>query len=439
MTTAEPQDTAEKKKEAEPDPREIEAVAHIRAGLQALNSSDNVTAEAEFRKAIECKSDFQDALYNLGVLLRDTGRVDEAKTTFQKIVDTQTRAAMAKNNLAILADWESRYEDALQWYRDGIEDAFQTPLFHFNMGMLLLKMGQYEEGWKECEWRWQTDSFTPLRCLQPRWRGRELDGTLLVHTEQGAGDTFQFMRFLPEIRKRCKHVLLICPDHLACMFRQGAWADEIRNPGEIELDRFLAYLPLMSAPYALQANDEKDFRVDGPYLDPEPREVDLGDSHVADAKLKVGIAWAGSPTHDNDAYRSMHAHQLAPILDVPGIAFYSLQKGDCRDQLSGLTTTSLRDLDGLQNDFADTAAIMRQLDMVISVDTSVLHLAGGLGVPAWGLLSSRSDWRWLLDRDDTSWYPKMRLFRQEKLNDWAELNARVAAELKAVVEGKPAL
>ena len=156
--------------------------------------------------------------------------------------------------------------------------------------------------------------------------------------------------------------------------------------------------------------------------------LSLGGSHK-----KVGIAWAGSPTHSNDAFRSTTLDQFAPLFEVDDVAFYSLQKGPQASDLASLTPTQrlvVRDLDDSQQDFADTAAIMRQLDLIITVDTSILHLAAGLGLPVWGLLSRRSDWRWLdHDREDSPWYPTLKLFRQDKLNDWPGLMRKVAAAL----------
>jgi tetratricopeptide (TPR) repeat protein len=415
----------------------VAAAEHLRSGNAACANQDLATAEVEFRRAIELKADYREALANLGILLRDGNRLDEAKAIFQKMVDTQPRAPLARNNLGLIAELEGDFEAALGHYRAGIKDAFQAPKIHFNLGMLLLRLGQYQEGWNECEWRWQTAGFQSIRCPQSQWDGSELDGTLLVHTEQGAGDTFQFIRFLPQVRERCKRVLLVCPQPLMCMLADQRGADEVRSAGEFELDEFAAYLPLMSAPFVLQVHDETAIPTDVPYLTPAARQVDLGESHVTGAKLKVGLAWAGSPTHNNDKYRSMHAENLERLLTVPDVAFYSLQKGPQTEQLRQISgdTSSLRDLDELQTDFADTAAIVNQLDLVISVDTSVLHLAGGLNTPTWGLLSALSDWRWQTDREDSPWYPSLRLFRQPTVNAWNELVERVADELSAVVSG----
>jgi hypothetical protein len=233
------------------------------------------------------------------------------------------------------------------------------------------------------------------------------------------------------IRERCRRVIFLRSDPLDCMFPQERWADEIRSPGEISLDSFQAVLPLMSAPYVLKTRLD-DLPCGEKYLTPADRYIDLGPPHVPNAKLKVGITWCGSPTHVNDAYRSTTIDKFLPLLQIPKVAIYSLQIGPRADDLQqlGEYVHVVRDLRDLQNDFADTAAIVRQLDLVITVDTSLLHLSGGMGLPAWGLISRRSDWRWMGDnRTDTPWYPSIRLFRQQTLNDWDAEMRSVATEL----------
>jgi ADP-heptose:LPS heptosyltransferase len=189
---------------------------------------------------------------------------------------------------------------------------------------------------------------------------------------------------------------------------------------------------LMSAPFALNLGlDDLPYRER--YQTPASRDIDLGPSHVPDAKLKVGIAWCGSPTHVNDAFRSTTIEKFAPLFQIPQIAFYSLQLGAQADDMNNLLQHApvVRDLSNLQHDIADAAAIVRQLDLVITVDTSILHLCGGLGLPVWGLISRRGDWRWLgNEHTDSVWYRSLRLFRQQRLNDWDELMQRVATELR---------
>ncbi len=401
----------------------------------AYLKGDFIAAEAAYRETLKLQPDLREALYNLGVLLRDDQRLVEAKQLFQRVVALEPAAAMAFNNLGVIAGIEGDVAVAESHYRRALALQPAFALAHFNLGQLLLKLGRFEEGWSECEWRWQTPNFTPIRGNLPRWDGSPLKGTLLVHTEQGAGDTFQFARFLPLIRQKCDRVVFVCPTPLLNMFQQGDWADAVRTAGEFNLGDFTCYLPLLSAPHVLQRNTASAIPAEVPYLTPEDRTVELGRCHVSDAKFKVGLVWGGSPTHQNDAFRSFPAEKLRHLLEVADVAFYSLQKGPQVAQLKGLfgNTSALRDLDELQRDFSDTAAIIRQLDLVITIDTSVLHLAGGLAAPVWGLLGQRADWRWLEDRTDSPWYPTLQLFRPGPDEDWDQLLSRVARELAKVV------
>ena len=400
-------------------------------GSQLYERGDIVDSQQAFSLALALQPDLAGARFNLAVTCRDLEQNVDAALLFQQLLSDQSFAADALNNLGILACRDEQWELGEQLFRQAIGARFQFPLAHFNLGTLLLRLGKSEEGWKEYHWRWQTPTFTPLTCPQPLWDGQPLDGTLLLHTEQGAGDTFQFVRYIPEIRRRCKRVLFVRPDALGCMFCDGEWADQFASAGNIALDTFDAVLPLMSAPMVL-GPDIDESRFTKPYLTPEPRDIDLGPCHVPDAKLKVGFAWAGSPSHSNDAFRSTAIDQLAPLFEIPDIAFYSLQKGPQVADLKkvGSKYASVRDLDEMQNDFADTAAIMRQLDLVITVDTSVLHLAGGLGIPVWGLLSRRADWRWgVVGQTESPIYPSLRLFWQKTTSDWRDLVKRVAIDV----------
>ena len=206
---------------------------------------DLVAAEAAYRQALRLQPDLLEALYNLGVLLRDDQRLAEAKQLFQRVVAQKPAAAMAHNNLGIIAGIEGDFVATESHYRRAIELQPTFALAHFNLGQLLLKLGRFEEGWSECEWRWQTPNFTPIRGNLPRWDGSPLRGTLLVHTEQGAGDTFQFARFLPLIREKCERVVFVCPQPLLNMFQQGDWADAVRTAGEFDIGEFSCYLPLL--------------------------------------------------------------------------------------------------------------------------------------------------------------------------------------------------
>lgn len=408
-----------------------QAQPHMAAGAALYEQGDLAEAKRSFESALAVQADLSPAKFNLAVIYREEEENETAERLFREVIASGDILAESFNNLGILAVRRERYDEGARHFREAIHCRHDFPLAHFNLGTLLLRLGHWREGWQEYEWRWQTPGFTPVECPQPRWNGEPLQGTLLLHTEQGIGDVFQFCRFIPQIRERCERVIFLRPESMDCMFPVEHWADEVRSPGEIQLDAFQAVLPLMSAPQALNATPET-LPLAQNYLTPVVRTVELPQSRP-NRPRKVGITWGGSPTHANDAFRSIAIREFLPLFQIPEIDFYSLQVGTRAQKLSDLgnAASDVHDLSQVQADFADTAAIVRQLDLVITVDTSLLHLAGGLGVPTWGLLSRRSDWRWMgTEQTETPWYPTVRLFRQRTLNDWSELMKRVAAELK---------
>lgn len=303
--------------------------------------------------------------------------------------------------------------------------------------MAYLKNGDFKRGWAECEWRWQTPKFTPFSCPQPQWQGQPMrDQTLLLYTEQGAGDAIQFVRYLPWVAQRCGQVKVVCPPSLLPLFAHLPGIDDLRTPGDIALEAFDAHLPLMSLPYLAQTTLETIPAI-VPYLQADPSRCPLPPSGD---RPRIGIVWGGSPTHGNDRHRSTPLQAWEAVLQLSNLAFYSLQKGDGRRPVSRdhraqalaqfPDTLPVHDLDPIIQDYGDTAAVIAQLDLVISVDTSVAHLAGAMAKPCWTLLSYSADWRWLRDRNDSPWYPTMRLFWQTQPGDWAGVLSRVAAALR---------
>jgi hypothetical protein len=407
-----------------------EFAEHLKAGNESYERGELEKARVHFEEALRRVPGSVQARYNLGVVYRDLELSERAWVEFIDVLSRDGRMAGAYNNLAILEERLDLRIAAETHYRRAIALKEPFPDAHFNLGMLLLRLGRYPEGFSECEWRWQTSRFTPFRVPHPLWDGRRLDGTLLVHSEQGAGDAMQFVRYLPFAAERCDRLIFFCPENLFSLFRSLPGVADLRGPGNVQVSEFHAYLPLMSLPHVLGTTLET-VPNEVPYLQPDRRSVDLGPSPFPNPRLKVGLAWSGSPTHLNDRHRSCQLRDLAPLWEVPEIAFYSLQLGSRAREVHelGHRTGIVADLSDRLGDFADTASAMEQLDLTISVDTSVLHLAGALGRPAWGMLSARSDWRWLIDREDTPWYPTIRLFRQSRLDDWSEVFSRAAAEL----------
>ena len=253
-----------------------EAQPFMQRGGALYAQKDYLGAREEFSAALAVQANLTPAKFNLAVVLRDLEENESAEAMFHEVIASGEIVAESKNNLGILAIRKEAFDQAVQHFRQAIHLRQQFPLAQFNLGTLLLRLGHYVEGWKEYEWRWQTPTFSPLNCPQPHWTGEQLDGTLLLHTEQGIGDVFQFARFIPMIRERCQRVLFVRPDAMDCMFPVELWADEVRSPGEIRLDSFQAVLPLMSAAHVFQTKLE-DLPSDQNYLcllytSPSPRD-----------------------------------------------------------------------------------------------------------------------------------------------------------------------
>lgn len=379
------------------------AEAHYNRG-NLLGQMERYDEErAAYRQAIALKPNFVRAYVNLGVALRDLHRFDEALQQFKKAVSIDSNDAGARTNRA------------------------QTNLL----------LGEFEHGWREYEWRWRDGKMSHGLPDATQWTGAEwLEGeTVLVHAEQGFGDTLQFIRFVGRLSAEGAHVIVRVQDALLPLLRD--YPDAASVIGESEpLPAFDYHIPMMSLPYVLGLR-EMQYMPDGPYVHvDEPLTAQWDDVFTpGDDRLRVGIVWSGSRGHLNDRNRSITLEQLRPLFELKA-QFVSLVKDvretdrACVDELAqrGL----LRDVSARLTTFAETAALITQLDVVISVDTAVAHLAGALGKQVWLALPFTPDWRWQLNREDSFWYPNMRLFRQGKRNDWRDVvqNLREALEAR---------
>lgn len=308
----------------------------------------------------------------------------------------------------------------------------------FDLSEMLLSQGEFARGWREYRFRYKMDHTTMIsRHVQcPRWEGQPIKGkTLLIHDEQGYGDTFQFLRMVAWARERSgARVILEVNAESFGLARRCAGYDDIISKGTLPAP-FDFHCELMSLPLAtgLQLSD---LPGSTHYLSADPARVDTWRARLADLpRPLVGLVWAGRPTHSNDAHRSMALSDLAPLAQE-GITFVALQKGPAAAQSAtppaGMALVSLSDD---ITDFEDTAAILTLLDVLVSVDSSPVHLAGALGCPAWVMLPFVPDWRWLLEREDTPWYPSLRLFRQPVCNDWQSVLQSVSAALTRLRDG----
>jgi Flp pilus assembly protein TadD len=302
---------------------------------------------------------------------------------------------------------------------------------HYNLGIVLLLTGHYREGFREYEARWGVRQLVGKRPIYPRpvWDGSELKGRrILLHAEQGAGDAIQFVRYAAFVRARGGHVILLVR---APLVRLMSWLPECEIAAlDAPLPAHDVHCPLLSLPRLAETDKDS---IPPPAQFVVPAQMKQKWSGILGEKtgMRVGIVWAGAPAHRNDRNRSLACRLFAPLLDIPQVQWFSLQVGPAADQLAepGLQN-KIRDLAPQLTDYAETAAAVSQLDLVITADTSVAHLAGSLGTAVWMLTPFAPDWRWLLERNDSPWYPSMRLFRQQIAGDWESVMRFVAAALE---------
>lgn len=375
-----------------------QAVLHDNLGAILAAQGEFAAAIACHRRALALQPALVAAHNNLGNALRDSGRLDEAVASFQQALRYQPDHAAA----------------------------------HVGLALTYLLQGDLLRGFAEFEWRWRWPEYTPvpLTFAEPQWDGGDLAGrTILLHAEQGFGDTLQFVRYVPRLAARGGRVVLAAQPALAPLLARLPGV--IRLLGEEELvPPFDVHAPLLSLPH-LFGTTLATVPAEVPYLTADPaRQAAWAARLRGDGRPRVGLVWAGNPGHKKDRWRSLPLAALAPLAGVDGVTFYSLQKGPAATQAgSPPPGLALRDLSPELTDFGETAAAAANLDLIITVDTAVAHLAGALGRPVWLLLSAAPDWRWQRTGERSPWYPTMRLFRQEELGVWAPVVARVAAAL----------
>jgi hypothetical protein len=297
---------------------------------------------------------------------------------------------------------------------------------------MLLVLGHLSEGFVKYEWRWKLGTLVPRGFPVPLWNGEDCAGrTIMLHGEQGYGDTIQGLRYVPMVAARRARVILEVPQPLLRLATSVSGITELVAAGQT-LPRFDLACPLLSLPRAFATTLET-IPADVPYLAAPAEALTQWRERLAGPEFKVGFAWAGSKLHRSDAQRTIDIETLAPLLELEGVRWFSLQVGERAADLARLPEGFVIDLAPQLTDFAETAAAIAHLDLVITVDTAVAHVAGALARPAWVMLRSRPDWRWLLDRADSPWYPTLRLFRQSERGDWDEVVPRVREALQELV------
>jgi Tfp pilus assembly protein PilF len=408
------------------------ANAHLALGL-ALQDQDRLGEAAQcYRRAIEIDPGDVEALVNLGNVLRTEGRLDEAVGAYEQALESAPERAEIHSNLGVALQERGELETAFTSYDRALELNPDDAETHRNRAQALLLAGRFAEGWEEYEWRWKTRHLAAQerQFTEPRWDGSDLDGrTIVIHAEQGYGDTIQFVRYIGLVAARGGRVVLECPAPLAQIMTSAPGVETV-VAGGATLPPFDVQAPLLGLPRLFQTTADT-IPGDVPYLAPAAAAVKKWRTIMdLSGHLRVGIVWQGNQRHRGDRLRSPGLKSLCPLFDIPGVDFYSLQKDDGARQLAELGLANVvRDLTGDFTDFTDTAAAMLNLDLIIACDTAVAHLAGALAKPTWLLLPLAAEWRWLTEREDSPWYPTARLFRQRCLGDWDEVMARVGVAL----------
>jgi tetratricopeptide (TPR) repeat protein len=388
------------------------APAYYNLGIANLRADHPAQAVDAFKAALTLKPDYAEAFNNLGLALESLDRFDEAIAAFNQSLALQPNDAQFLTNLGSALFQSSRFDEAIAASETAIRISPDFPDPHWNLALQTLLVGQYEKAWPQYEWRWKlkTNPASP-HIARPRWHGENLDGkTLLLHAEQGFGDTIQFFRFLPRVAESGGQIVLECPPELEHLLAASAPQVEVVAKGS-PLPQFDVQCPLMSLAglFNIQPNT---IPLNLPYIKPpEPFPA------MWTERPRIGLCWAGSPTQKNDRRRSIPLQRLAALAKFKSMNFFSLQKGDTANQKP---PAGLHLIDWTQRltDFADTAAMIQDLDLIITVDTALAHLAGAMSKPVWVLLPRVPPWHYGLAGDTSPWYPSMRLFRQSTAGDW---------------------
>jgi hypothetical protein len=413
----------------------LEAEYHTSLGVVLAKLGKAPLAQARWHEAIRLKPEQAEAHFHLGDALIDAGDPEEAIKYLTKAVEIKTDFIEAWNNLGLCHKALKQLSNAKECFKRAVELNRGHTDSHINLAMTLLIMGNYTDGWQEYEWRFKYATspmaFNPPDGV-PLWRGESLNKkNLLIISEQGFGDTVQFARFLAILKKQCARLTIITPKLLAPLLRENPEIDHIAKSNE-NLGQIDFYCPLLTIPHILKTTlDTIPQKI--PYLSANAKLIQQWQKKLPPAPLRVGLVWEGKPLFQNDPLRrrSVTLTDLAPLAQREDVLFFSLQKGEPAQQLKNPPEKMrIVDLDQEINNFADTAAIIANLDLVISIDTATAHLGGALGKPTWILLPFSPDWRWGLEQETSTWYPNSVLFRQQQLNHWQTPINQMAQRLK---------
>lgn len=444
--------------------------AYFNKGLAYKAMGATSAALSAFRTALTCEPDFSKAYFCIGDLLATQGNLEEAAHHFLAAIRINSEYIAAYNHLAVCLADQGRLHEAVQWlskaheisprcadtlcnmgnlmrklrrfdeaalmYRSAIAIRPEFIEAHFNLSLILLLMEDFTSGWQEYEWRlkhFRAASGYPYRHGLPLWDGRSPAGkSILIYDEQGFGDIFMFCRFLKELKAMQATVVFETRIELYELFKCFPWADEVvLRQADLKPRITCDYcLPLFSLPHRLNIT-KKNIPSQVPYLSADHKKITQWSRRITGPGMKIGLVWQGS---NADPARKLNFNQLYPLSRITGICWYSLQKNTHEGPSPDAQSEWLNPLGPHLADFTDTAAAIANMDLVLTIDTAVAHLAGAMGKPVWVLLPYIADWRWFLDRSDSPWYPTMRLFRQTAPGDWQTPLMKIVKTLKYMLE-----
>jgi Flp pilus assembly protein TadD len=415
------------------------AEAHHNTAIAMLARQQYAAAAQKCKQAASLAPDSAQVYNTMGFCLQKQGRPDEAIENYKQAVRLAPDFAEAHNHLGVVLSAVDRHEQAIENYSRAVQIDPQYAEAHWNLSLALLLTGRLAEGWKEYEWRRSPElqmMTYPHHYDLPRWDGSPFVGRrLLVHYEQGFGDTIQFIRYLPMVKARGGAVILEVRKPLVGLLHGFPGIDELveASPDVKPAADFDMHVSLMDLP-GIFGTTLDNVPADVPYLHADSAKARHWRTVLSGDHFKVGIVWSGSPAYERNHVRSCSLEHFAPLAAVPGVKLYSLQKGAPAAQLKEFAgKIPVTDLADHLHDFSDTAAVIEDLDLIISVDTCVPHLAGAMGKHVWLLLCSAPAWQWMLDRPDSPWYLTMRIFRQTQPDHWHDVFQQVTQELTALL------
>lgn len=415
------------------NPRLADAYNNIGVALRTQGKLE--AAIACYQRSLVLRPNTSSTYSNLGNALRELGRLEAAAASMQQAIRLAPDGPEPLYNLGLVLRDMGQDEKALTCFETVLKMRPDHVECHWDRALLLLLRGDFPRGFEEYEWRWKLKRSPPRGFRQPVWDGRPFQGkTVLLHQEQGFGDMIQFARYIPIVKKLGGRVMVECQGEIARLVATVEGIDQVIVRGS-PLPPFDMYAPMLSLPRILKTTKEA-IPAAVPYVKP-PELSTIPLPVGGQQQLRIGISWAGRPTHRNDRNRSCGIEHFVELMGMPGTVFFSLQKGDRAQDLRDKASEALvMDVGRRLEDFADTASVVQQLDLVITVDTALAHLAGALGKPAWVAIPFVGDWRWMREGETTPWYPSMRLFRQKTRGDWNSTFNEMRRALRLLVNSR---